>query len=198
MERACKKIQCLVLSGKKTTWAGRLAGWLACWLTDLVDVTVFPPPSDVWCGLSRGLHGRQRTLRTTRRVVGHLAKAILRSVRSRDECFLRAREGEVQSLGPGLDLAARATQARPARGTQSASWLGCCMYTVVLWSSCGKREHRSAARPGRADSETADRGGRPNQSRCPPGLDTQGQASESAPLVEVGVAEDPRHLPDAV
>lgn len=33
------------------------------------------------------------------------------------KCFLRAREGEVQSLGPGLDLAARATQARPAKGS---------------------------------------------------------------------------------
>lgn len=48
---------------------------------------------------SRGLHGRQRTLENHgARVVGHLAKKILRSVRSRDECFLRDRQGEVQGL----------------------------------------------------------------------------------------------------
>lgn len=125
MERACERVYGSVLPGKKRACADWLAGWLACWLAgllagwlaDLIDTNYFHHRAmhDAPCDASRGLHGRQ----TTGLVVGHLAKAILRSVRSRDDCFLRAREGEVQSLaclGPGLDLAARATQARPARG----------------------------------------------------------------------------------
>lgn len=64
--------------------------------------------------------------------------------------------------------------ALPRLGQLKAVSLG--RYSDML-HMCGKMERRSAARPGRADSETADRGGRPNQSRCPSGLGTQGQAS---------------------
>lgn len=119
MESACERVHGWYCQGRRQPGlTGLLAGWLAGWLAGLID-TISTTERCAMCRVvapecytaGRGLWT------TTVRVVGHLAKAILRSVRSRDECFLRAREGEVQSLGPGLDLAARATQARAAKGS---------------------------------------------------------------------------------
>lgn len=204
MEGACKKAHFLVLPGEKTACAG-LAGRPAGRLANPIDVTIFPPPrAFLRCGRSRGLHGRQRSLENHgARVVGHLAKKILRSGRSRDECLLRDRQGEVQSLAQVWIW----RHALPRLGQLEVVSLGACMYcgSILVLTCSGAGRGSIAARLGQEGLILKQRIAVADPTRADAHLDWALRASLARPqkvqLLWRWVwlrSQDPRHLPDAV
>lgn len=180
MERTCERVHGLVLSGEKTAWAGWLAGWLARWLAEVDRLDRYYFHHRAMCHVRCAVWWLPECHTAGRGAVEALLGAWW-GIWPRRSCDQSEVEMNVSSAPEKVRSRVwvqawiwRHALRRPGQPEVVSLRRYCGMLRM-----CGKRERSSAARPGRADSETTDRGGRPNQSRCPPGLGTEGQPGQA-------------------